>query len=133
MIKHKLSYRKQKIFSGVAVFVFFLLILALRAFSTDYIETVDDPAFEKRIRPAVVFYHDDHNDRAGIDDCSVCHHVYENGIKTADMSVGMACSDCHMSGPAAAPDLIRVYHLQCRGCHLSEQAGPVTCGGCHKK
>ena len=122
----------QKIIFSLVVFSVFLFVAAV--FATDYIETVDDSAFEKKTRPGVVFFHDDHNDRAGIDDCNACHHIYENGQKTEDMSVGMECSECHMSAPGAAvPDLIRVYHLQCGGCHMKEKAGPVVCGECHRK
>ena len=123
---------KQKIIFSLVVFSVFLFVAAV--FATDYIETVDDSAFEKKTRPGVVFFHDDHNDRAGIDDCNACHHIYENGQKTEDMSVGMECSECHMNAPhAAVPDLIRVYHLQCGGCHMKEKAGPVVCGECHRK
>ncbi len=116
----------------LGVFSVFLFVAA--GFATDYIETVADSGFEKKTRPKVAFFHDDHNDKAGIDDCTVCHHIYENGEKTEDMSVGMECSECHLSATdAAVPDLIRVYHLQCGGCHMAQKAGPMTCGECHRK
>ncbi len=125
---------KNKIISYTAVFSVFLLILTVAAFSTDYIETVDDSAFEKKTRPPAAFFHDAHNETAGIDDCSVCHHLYEDGQKTDDMSVGMECSECHMSAPEdSAADLIRAYHLQCGGCHMEQKAGPIMCGECHRK
>jgi hypothetical protein len=30
-------------------------------------------------------------------------------------------------------DLVRHYHLNCRGCHQAAKAGPVACGECHAK
>jgi hypothetical protein len=96
---------------------------------------VSDPGFNERLRPPVRFLHDDHNEAAGLHDCAACHHLYEDGKKVeGDMSVGMACSECHLSGTSDTElDLIRAYHLQCRGCHIREKAGPVTCGQCHGK
>jgi hypothetical protein len=125
----------QKIMYSLLAFgVFSVFLFVAVVFATDYIETVSDSGFEKKTRPPVAFFHDDHNDKAGIDDCTVCHHVYENGEKTEDMSVGMECSECHLSAPdAAATDLIRVYHLQCGGCHMAQKVGPVMCGECHRK
>ena len=125
----------QKVISSLFILgVFSAFLFVAVGFATDYIETVSDSGFEKKTRPPVAFFHDDHNDKAGIDDCTVCHHVYENGEKTEDMSVGMKCSECHLSAPdAAATDLIRVYHLQCGGCHMAQKVGPVMCGECHRK
>lgn len=110
-------------------------IVAFSAFCQDNNGFVSDPAFSGRIRPPVRFFHDDHNEAAGVDDCAACHHVYADGKKVeGDMSVGAACSECHVSEKDdTVMDLIRAYHLQCRGCHIREKAGPVTCGQCHQK
>jgi len=110
-------------------------IVTFSAFCQENSGFVSDPAFHGRIRPPVRFLHDDHNEAAGITDCAVCHHVYEDGKKVeGDMSAGMACSECHVSEKNdTGMDLIRIYHLQCRSCHIREKAGPVTCGQCHQK
>jgi hypothetical protein len=91
--------------------------------------------FEPRKRPPVVFYHDAHNEAAGLDDCSVCHHTYENGQLVEGLdSVGIPCSDCHTVKPSDNPvPLLLGYHKQCRGCHLDSKAGPFTCGECHTR
>ena len=57
-----------------------LVVLCGYAVSQENVKEVNDPGFTKRIRPAVSFVHDAHNEKAGIDDCAVCHHVVENGI-----------------------------------------------------
>ncbi|MCF8031260.1 MAG: cytochrome c family protein [Desulfohalobiaceae bacterium] len=95
---------------------------------------VQDEAFPTRQRPAVVFEHDGHNVRAGVYDCSVCHHVYEDGERVEGlMSVGQECSDCHgleESEDNAVP-LREAYHTQCMGCHGDTGKGPLACGECH--
>jgi hypothetical protein len=96
---------------------------------------VDDSAFANHTRPKVVFPHQRHTEINHVTDCNVCHHVYEGGVwvKEAD-SIGMECSQCHYQGKKdTILDLIRVYHLQCKGCHMSKKAGPVLCGQCHSK
>lgn len=115
-----------------------LVILALSviaAYSQGDIPFVKDSAFENPRRPPVAFYHDEHNEKAGLLECNGCHHVYENGKKLeSSASVGMECSQCHLASENNSTiDLIRVYHLQCRGCHLKKNAGPILCGQCHQK
>jgi hypothetical protein len=122
-----------KITSLLAVFVFtglaFLVISTEAQFN---ITVVRDSAFGERMRPAVPFYHEEHNAAAGLYDCTVCHHVWEDGEKLAyEDSVGMECSSCHYTQDHTEMDLIRAYHLQCRGCHMEEKAGPVLCAECH--
>lgn len=120
-----------------AIGVFAVLSIALAANAQDYITTVEDSAFsdKNRRQPIVAFEHDAHNYDAGIQDCSTCHHYYENGKKLPNTdSVGMECSACHLSQPEDEPmDLIRAYHLQCQSCHLENKAGPILCGQCHSK
>ena len=43
-------------------------------------------AFDTLRRPAAVFDHDEHNEAAGIEDCAVCHHVWEDGKLVPDES-----------------------------------------------
>ena len=95
---------------------------------------VDNSAFEKPHRTAAVFIHDEHNETAGIEDCAECHHVYdEQGNKLEDeSSEDQSCADCHEpDDDGSKPGLRKAYHLNCKGCHLDKQKGPVTCGECH--
>ncbi len=110
-----------------------LLGLGLNAFSQEDITVVRDSAFGERMRPPVPFYHDDHNDRAGLD-CLDCHHDYADGEPTGDDSIGYECSDCHLSSQDKnTMPLVRIYHLSCKGCHIEQRAGPVMCSECHVK
>ena len=124
-----------KISSLLGVFVLSgLVFLAISSWAQFNVTTVEDSAFsEKRQKPVVSFYHDEHNEAAGIYDCTTCHHLWEDGEKLPyDDSIGMECSDCHLSDPKQTEmDLISAYHQQCRTCHLEEKAGPILCGECH--
>lgn len=117
------------------VFSIFLMVGTFVAFSQEDIETVNDKAFKKLTRPQVAFFHDAHNEKAAIDECNVCHHMFEDGKQLEDEdSIGMECSECHYSKTKdAAADLIRVYHLKCSGCHLKQKSGPILCSECHRK
>ncbi len=81
------------------------------------------------------FPHDTHNENAGIEDCAVCHHVYEDGkLMEGESSEDTTCAECHTTkGDSKHMELITRYHDRCRGCHLEREKGPVTCGECHKK
>lgn len=104
------------------------------ALSQEYIERVADSGFTKQKRAGVPFFHDEHNEKAGVEDCSICHHVYTDGvIDPYDSSEGMECSECHLSEGDSDLSLARVYHLQCKGCHQEKKAGPVACAECHKE
>ena len=67
--------RKNILFIGVLVGV--LVLAALTAYSQDDIEVVEDSGFSGNMRPLPAFMHDEHNDIAGIDECTECHHVYD--------------------------------------------------------
>jgi hypothetical protein len=118
-----------------------LLTVAWAAFSgqTSGVEEPDrlEPAaFEHLRRPGAVFFHDDHNEAAGIEDCAVCHHVWEDNHLVADeSSEDQACSDCHglSSGVDNPVSLTAAFHRRCRECHFESQKGPVLCGQCHQK
>jgi hypothetical protein len=127
--------KKFKIVIYTAVPIIFLLAGIFVAFSQEDMETVSDSAFTKQTRPAVVFFHDAHNEMAAIEECNVCHHMFKDGkLSDDDDSIGMECSECHYNEPESSiPDLIRMYHLQCGGCHLKQKIGPVMCGECHRK
>ena len=69
-------------------------ILLIPAFSQEDMEVVDNEGFSKKQRPPVVFQHDEHNEKAEIEDCNECHHIYENGLKMEDeSSEDQSCSD----------------------------------------
>ena len=96
---------------------------------------IDNTVFAKPTRPEVLFEHDNHNEKSGLDDCMACHHVYEDGKLSEDeSSEDLRCIDCHdgsKDGPAYG--LRKAFHQNCKGCHLEKKAGPILCGECHKK
>lgn len=124
---------KQKI-----IFLGFILLLstAVVAFSNTELERLDNSAFQKPHRPGAVFVHDDHNEMAEIDDCAVCHHVYEDKkLVEGESSEDSLCSDCH-SLKGTRENLVPLgvaYHQRCRNCHFETNKGPVLCGECHIK
>lgn len=96
---------------------------------------MDTSAFEKLRRPAALFDHDEHNEKAALEDCAVCHHVWENGKVVEDeSSEDSSCSECHglEPGPENSMALANAYHTQCRTCHSDAGKGPLLCGQCHK-
>ncbi len=96
---------------------------------------MDTSAFETLRRPAALFDHDAHNEKAGLEDCAVCHHVWENGkIVEDESSEDSSCSECHglKPGPENSMALANAYHTQCRTCHIDAGKGPLLCGQCHK-
>ena len=105
------------------------------AYSQEDITVLKDSAFKNRQRPAAVFVHEEHNEKAEIEECNVCHHLYQDGKKVEDeSSEDMNCSECHKvkSGSLTRP-LMKGYHDLCKSCHRANKAGPVTCGECHLK
>lgn len=121
---------------SVAALVCLMFFWSAAGFSQSDMQVVDNPAFENKQRPAAVFVHDKHNEQAEIYDCSVCHHVYENGeLVEGAMSVGQGCADCHsLEGDDENPmGLMEAYHQQCIACHQQEEEGPLACGECHVK
>ncbi len=111
-------------------------LFVISAHAQEDMETVNDTAFGDPMRPPVAFQHDDHNEAAGIDDCTVCHHLHdENGTLLEDeSSEDMECGECHGKDANGFPmELVKAFHLNCRGCHEAEKAGPVVCAECHRK
>ncbi len=111
----------------------FIGILLIPAFSQEDMEVVDDVGFSTRQRPPAVFRHDEHNEKAEIEDCNECHHVYEDGEKLEDeSSEDQSCSDCHEEKDSGnMPGLRKAFHTNCKGCHLEKKKGPIMCGTCH--
>ncbi len=108
-------------------------IILLPAFSQEDMEVVDDGGFSKKQRPPAIFRHDEHNEKAEIEDCNECHHVYEEGKKLEDeSSEDQICSECHdEKGSGNTPGLRKAFHTNCKGCHLEQNKGPIMCGTCH--
>lgn len=111
-------------------------VLSLPGQAQDDMQFVDNEGFEKPQRPPARFVHDAHNETAGIDDCAECHHLYdEDGKKMeGESSEDQSCSECHEPrdvGPK--PKLRKAYHINCKGCHVSLQKGPIVCGDCHRR
>ena len=112
------------------------LVFSGLAFSQDMVEKVGDRAFGQRMRPPVSFYHEDHNEKAEIDDCAACHHYFdeEGNLLEDETSEDQACSDCHGKTNSDVPvELANRYHKLCKGCHLEQKNGPIQCGECHSK
>lgn len=117
------------IFTAAIVFVF----AVINAGSQDNVKSVQDSAFKKIMRPTVPFMHDEHNESAGIEECNVCHHVYEENKKVEDeSSEDSECSECHADeGDKYPMSLVKAYHTLCKGCHKEQKTGPIMCGECH--
>ena len=126
-----------KKYAVLTVTVLALLVLMLTvAGSQEEMEYVDNSDFADPQRPPAVFRHEEHNEIAELEDCSECHHVYdEDGQKLEDeTSEDQRCSECHESRSSGRkPSLTRAYHLNCKGCHLKQKKGPFLCGECHLK
>lgn len=123
----------------VKQFIFMFLISAavqvpLVSFGDDCMN-IDEETFTANSRPFVCFIHDEHNEAAGIEDCALCHHLYEDGKLVEDeSSEELSCSECHKAKDDPRQlELTATYHKRCRGCHMKKKQGPVTCGECHKK
>lgn len=120
-------------------FITLMAVMALAGavvYGQEDMVAVDNSVFDAPRRPAAIFIHDEHNEKADLDDCARCHHVYdENGqLDPYDSSEGTACSECHdLNDQGSQPGLRKAFHQQCRGCHLQEARGPVACGECHQR
>jgi hypothetical protein len=106
----------------------------ISGFSQEDVTTVRDSAFGVRMRPEVPFMHEAHNEKAGLDECAECHHEgFDKNGAPLEGDPSTECSACHMKDGKNKMDLMRIYHLNCKGCHENRKAGPVMCGECHKK
>ncbi len=119
-----------------AVCIVLILGCYVSVFAQSDMLAVDNPGFKDKQRPPAVFVHDEHNEQAAIYDCSICHHIYEDGeLVEGAMSVDMGCADCHSLEPDKENSigLMDAYHGQCIGCHKQKDQGPLACGECHVK
>ena len=113
----------------VSIFIF------VSAYSQEDMEFVDNSVFENPQRESSVFRHDEHNEKAEIEECYECHHIYENGKRLDDeTSEDQSCAECHdEKSNGNTPGLKKAFHTNCKGCHLEQKKGPIMCGECHIK
>jgi len=109
-------------------------IFLISAHSQEDMQFVSADAFVKPRRPPAVFRHDEHNELARLDECYVCHHVYDDHGELVDdeSSEDQQCSDCHeLAQSGKKPALMNAFHDNCKGCHKEQKKGPLMCGQCH--
>ena len=125
--------KKQSLYMLVSVLV--PLCILVVAGAQENMTAVDNTVFEKPERTRSLFRHESHNEKAGIDACNECHHVYKDGKRLEDASSeDRRCLDCHsLTDSGRTPSLRKAFHLNCRGCHEKSRKGPVMCGECHLK
>jgi len=116
------------------IFVIISVFVLVSANSQEDMERISNSYFENPERVSALFRHDEHNDKAGVEDCDECHHLYEDGKKIEDeSSEDQYCFDCHeLKASGRTPALMKAFHMNCKGCHLDRKQGPITCGECHK-
>lgn len=121
------------LFIGLAVLACMLAFMP--AYSQEDMTMLKDDVFKDRQRPAAVFVHEEHNEKAEIEECNVCHHLYKDGRKIEDeSSEDMGCADCHnVKKDFPTRPLMKAYHDRCQGCHKEMKSGPITCGECHRR
>ncbi len=125
--------RKKTLTNCIVGALALVMIVAFCGFAQENVTSVRDSAFQKHMRSPVRFAHDAHNEKAKIDECQVCHHVYENGKKAeTSSSEDRKCSECHLGKSGDSMSLIKAYHTRCKGCHADRKAGPVMCAECHQ-
>ncbi len=109
------------------------LVWVLPAWTQQDMQRVPNAAFTKPQRQAALFAHDEHNEKAKIEDCGLCHHGETNGkMDKENQTPGQPCVECHPVKKAAGKTpLMRAFHKQCQGCHQTSGKGPLACGECH--
>ena len=117
------------------IFISATMLLFVSGYSQEDMRFIDNSVFDRPNRTQAVFNHDEHNEKAELDECNECHHVYEDGELLEDeSSEDLFCSDCHdLVSDTAMPSLRRAFHKNCKGCHQEQGAGPIMCGECHIK
>ena len=129
---------KKHSFALLAALIGVLALCISAAVATDDMKVIKSEAFKTHTRPAAVFVHDAHNNKAKIGEvehCGMCHHgVDKNGkLDKKVSSEGTPCADCHAVNAKKGTPLMRAYHQQCITCHVEKKLGPTYCGGCHKR
>lgn len=135
MQRGEAGMRKRMVAVYMAMAVLVCVFCFVPAYGQEDIVTLEDSAFVDQQRPPAVFRHDEHNEKAEIEECNVCHHLYQDGNKVEDdSSEGQGCSECHhVEEEHSTKALMKAYHDLCTGCHRDKNKGPVTCGECHPR
>lgn len=110
------------------------LLIFVSAYSQEDMVAVNNDAFDNPQRPPSVFHHDEHNEKAGIEECNECHHTYndEGKLIKDESSEDQRCSECHeLKASGRKPSLMNAFHTRCEDCHKEKNKGPVMCGECH--
>lgn len=126
----------KKRFALLAACIGVLSLSALWAAAQEDMKEIRSEAFAEHTRPPAVFMHDEHNEKANLnDDCAICHHGKDDKGRQdkEDMSAGTPCAECHAVDGKEGTPLKRAYHGQCITCHEQRNLGPTYCAGCHKK
>ena len=118
----------------ICVSVMLTLVIFSSAYSQEDMLVINSDSFDSPQRPPAIFRHDEHNEAAEIEECSKCHHVYDDDGKLVEdeSSEDQRCSECHEAKASGRqPALMKAFHTNCKGCHLEKKNGPVMCGQCH--
>ena len=127
--------KKRTLMATIIMAGIILVFAVVTTNSQDNVKSVQDSAFRQLMRPTVPFQHDEHNEKAELENCNTCHHILEEGKLVEDeSSEDRECSECHVSKGSGYPmPLVKAYHMRCKGCHLEKKSGPIMCGECHVK
>lgn len=129
-----MNHRLLFIISGLIVLS---LIVCMNGSAQNETPRLDNSMFANPQRPGAVFDHDTHNEMAELEEnCTACHHVYENKTIIEDeSSEDTPCGDCHglKPTPENSVPLRKAFHGRCKSCHFTSKKGPVLCGECHIK
>ena len=125
MIKNKLLY--------LSMVIIFLSLISTSVYAQEDMVEIDNSVFENPRRTPSIFRHDEHNEKAEIEECNACHHIYKDGrIIEDESSEDQQCSDCHkLKAFGDTPSLMKAFHNNCTGCHKQKKNGPIMCGECH--
>ena len=124
-----------KILFGTTITLIIFLFAMFKPCLADETDYIDNSVYTSPTQSKVNFIHDSHNETAKIDDCSICHHLYEDGVLIeSESSEDMPCADCHSPKMFNKEiTLTTAFHKNCKGCHMKEKKGPIMCGECHKR
>ena len=122
---------KKHSFALLAALIGVLVLGVTAAVSQEDMKIIKADAFKPHTRPAAIFVHDAHNEKAKIDDCAQCHHGKDAAGKQdkSDITAGTPCADCHaVDAKQVVTPLKGVLHQQDIGCHGQKKQGPTNCG-----
>ncbi len=124
---------KTRLFYSLPAIVLSVFVI-MAAYSQEDMRVVENSGFKNPARPPSVFLHDEHNEKATLEECNACHHVYdEKGVLQDESSEDQQCSDCHgLDASGRKPSLLNAFHKNCKGCHMEKKTGPIMCGECHR-